>query len=143
MARTCNILRAFGLQIDAMASFSDDFAFVLFCFVFVFILSLKPQPLPWFNRSSTCRRPDSHTRFFLFPFCLFGGVACSKYFCTISVFSLYGEYVVRSFLPEMVFFYLVTRAGCLTSYFMREIDQFKSTKQYNKRFCLCSLLRYV
>ena len=30
-------------------------------------------------------------------------------FCTISAFSLYGEYVVRSFLPMMLFFYLVTK----------------------------------
>ena len=35
---------------------------------------------------------------FFFSFCLFGDVAFSEYF--ISAFSLYGEYVVRSFLPN-------------------------------------------
>ena len=39
----------------------------------------------------TCMRPDSHTCFF------------SEYFCTVAIFSLYGEYVVRSFLPDDVF----------------------------------------
>ena len=34
-----------------------------------------------FNRPSICRRPVNHT-------------------CTISAFSLYGEYVVGSFLPD-------------------------------------------
>ena len=29
-----------------------------------------------------------------------GDVAFSEYFCTISAFSLYGEYVLRSFLPN-------------------------------------------
>ena len=44
-----------------------------------------------------------------FSFCSFGDVAFSEYFfCTIAIFSLYGEYVVRSFLPDGVFFYLVT-----------------------------------
>ena len=39
-----------------------------------------------------------------FPFCLFGDVAFSEFFfCAISSFSLYGEYVVRSFLPDGVF----------------------------------------
>ena len=42
--------------------------------------------------------------FLFFPFCLFGGVAFFEvFFCTISAFSLYGEYVVRSFLPDDVF----------------------------------------
>ena len=45
-----------------------------------------------------CRRPDSHT-FFCFCFiCRFFRV-----FCTVSAFSLHGEYVVRSFLPNGVF----------------------------------------
>ena len=41
--------------------------------------------------------------------CFFGDVAFSEYFCVITVFSLYGEYVVlvRFFLPGG-FFYLVT-----------------------------------
>ena len=75
------------------------------------MLSLKPRP---FVQSSfdVRRRSDSHTCFFLFMLfffvCLFGDVALSEYyfyFCfrTISAFSLYGEYVVRSFLPDGVF----------------------------------------
>ena len=38
-----------------------------------------------------------------FVFTLFGDVAFSEYFCTITIFSLYGEYVVRFFLPGGVF----------------------------------------
>ena len=40
--------------------------------------------------------------FFSFSFCLFGDVAFSEhyFFCTISVFSLCGEYAVRSFLTD-------------------------------------------
>ena len=36
-------------------------------------------------------------------FILFGDAAFSGYFCTITVFSLIGEYVVRFFLPDGVF----------------------------------------
>ena len=36
-------------------------------------------------------------------FYIFGDVAFPSIFCTISAFSLYGEYVVRSFLPNGVF----------------------------------------
>ena len=59
------------------------------------MLSLKPRPSS-FNRPSICRRPDSHTclkkkklELLLFP----------SIFCTISAFSLYGEYVDGVFLP--------------------------------------------
>ena len=46
---------------------------------------------------------------FLFIFCFWGGIAFSKYFCSIAVSSLYGEYTVPFFLSfGMVFFYLVT-----------------------------------
>ena len=59
---------------------------------------------PSFNRPSIFRRPDSHTCFFLsFPF---GSLETSLFpsiFCTIAVFSLYGEYAVRSFLPNGIF----------------------------------------
>ena len=46
--------------------------------------------------------PTRVSFFLFFPpfFCLFGDVAFSEYF---SPFSLYGEYVVRSFLPDGVF----------------------------------------
>ena len=49
-----------------------------------------------------CRPPDSYTCFFFFPFVLFGDVAFSE-FCTVAVFSLYREYVVRFPLPGGVF----------------------------------------
>ena len=39
----------------------------------------------------------------LFSFCVFRDAAFSEYFCTIVVLFLYGEYVVRSFLPDDVF----------------------------------------
>ena len=47
---------------------------------------------------------------FFFPFCLFGNVVFVFVFvfCTISAFTSYGEYVVRSFLPDDGVFYLVT-----------------------------------
>ena len=36
------------------------------------------------------------------PFFVFGDVALSEYFYTVTAFSLYGEYVVRCFLPHGV-----------------------------------------
>ena len=52
------------------------------------------------------------TRVFFFSFFLFVYLEMSLFpsilFCTNPAFSLYGEYVVRSFLPDGVFFYLVT-----------------------------------
>ena len=61
-----------------------------------------------FNRPSTCKRPDSYMCIFFFllflSFYLFRDVAFSECFlCTISAFFFYGEYVVRSFLPNGVF----------------------------------------
>ena len=44
----------------------------------------------------------------LFRFCFSGNVAFSEYFCFITVFSLYKEYVVCFFSFRMVFFYHVT-----------------------------------
>ena len=59
---------------------------------------------PSFNRPSICRRPDSHTCFFLFfPFDSLEMSLFPSIFCTIAVFSLYGEYAVRSLLPNGVF----------------------------------------
>ena len=43
------------------------------------------------------------TRFFVFCFFLLEMSFFPSIFCTISAFSLYGEYVVRSFLPDDVF----------------------------------------
>ena len=53
---------------------------------------------PSVNRPSICRRPDSHTRFILFvPFVSLEMSLFPSIFRTIAVFSLYGEYAVRSF----------------------------------------------
>ena len=107
-----------------MTSFSGV-KFVLFCFVFVFILSLKPRP---FVQSSfdillllfvvvvccccllllfltiICRRPNSHTCFFIFCFTVYSEMSFfPSIFCTIAAFSLCEEYVVRPFLPNGVF----------------------------------------
>ena len=47
-------------------------------------------------------------RFCFFLFLFFGDVACSECVCTITVFSLYGKYVVFFSFRMIVFFYLVT-----------------------------------
>ena len=39
------------------------------------------------------------TPFVSYIFCFFGDVSFSEYFCVIAVFSLYEEFLVRSFLP--------------------------------------------
>ena len=41
--------------------------------------------------------------FFFFPFVYLEVSLCLSIFCTIAAFSLNGEYVVRSFLPNGVF----------------------------------------
>ena len=64
-----------------MLSFSGV-SFVLFCFFTVCVL---------------------FSFLFLPCFCFFGDVAFSEYFCTVSVFSLYWEDVVRFFLTDGVF----------------------------------------
>ena len=51
----------------------------------------------------TCRPPASHTCFFLFFLFLKKIWKLFPSICTIAVFSLYGEYVIRSFLPDGVF----------------------------------------
>ena len=58
---------------------------------------------PSFDRPSICRRPDSHTCFFFFPFVSLEMSLFPSIFCTFAVFSLYGKYTVRSFLPNGVF----------------------------------------
>ena len=91
---------------DAMAFFSG-LTFVLFCFVFVFMLSLKPRPFVQSSFDMQASPDDSHTCFFSLFFSFFVYLEMSLFpsifFCTISAFSLYGEYVVRSFLPDGVF----------------------------------------
>ena len=82
-----------------MSSFSAV-VFVLFrfrLFAFTKVVALRSIVL----RSSICLRPDSHTSFSLSLFLemsLFPSI-----FCTITVFTLYGEYVVRFPLPDDVF----------------------------------------
>ena len=88
------------------------------------MLSLKPRPS--FNRPSICRRPDSHTCFFLFSFVYFEMSLFPSIFCTIiDVFSLCGEHVVCSFLPG-VFLYLVTTSWILKPAYLgiQSINQF-------------------
>ena len=82
----------------------------LFCFVFVLMLSLKPGPfVQSFSDiyiSTVYMQAPRQPQVFLpfFPFFFFGDVAFSEYFfCTIAVFSLYGECAVRFFLPDGVF----------------------------------------
>ena len=73
--------------------------FVLFCFVFRFYAFVEAAAL----RSIFLRYASAPiaTRV---SFSFFGDGAFSEYFfCTISAFSLYGEYIVRSFLPNGVF----------------------------------------
>ena len=86
-----------------MTSFSGV-TFVLFCFVFVYAF-IEAAALASFNRPSLCRRPDSHTFFFLsfFPLIYLEMSLFPSIFCTIAVFSLYGEYVVRFSLLDGVF----------------------------------------
>ena len=53
--------------------------------------------------STDIMRPDSHTCFFFFSFCFLGDFAFFRVFLYHAVFPLYGEYVVRFFLPDDVF----------------------------------------
>ena len=75
----------------------------------LFCTTVKPYCFNPFNRLSICRRPDSHTRVsFFFPFAYLEMSLFPSIFCNIAVFSLHGEYVVHSFLPNGVFFLSVT-----------------------------------
>ena len=68
------------------------------------MLSLKRGPS--FNRPSTCKRPDSHTCFFLMEMWLFPSIFLHP-FRFLFLWTI--EYVVRSLLFfRMVFFYFVT-----------------------------------
>ena len=98
MARTC-ILRAFGLQMPWR--FFSGVTFVLFCFVFSPYALVEAAAL----RSIVLRYAGvpiaTRVSFlFCFFFCRFFRVF---FFCTISAFSLHGEYIVRSFLPDGIF----------------------------------------
>ena len=84
---------------------SSGATFVLFCFVFVLNAFVEAAAL----RSIVLRyagAPIATRVFFSFFFSPFVYLEMSLFpsiFCTIAVFSLYGEYVVRSFLPNGVF----------------------------------------
>ena len=80
-----------------MTSFSGV-TFVLFCFVFRFYAFVEAAAL----RSIVLRYAGAPiaTRVF---FCFLEMPLFPRIFCTISTFSLYGEYVVHSFLPNGVF----------------------------------------
>ena len=90
---------------DTMTSFSG---LRLFCFASLSsscLLSLKPRP---FVQSSFDMQAPRYPYVFLsfFPFFLFIYLEMSLFpsiFSSIAAFSLYGEYVVRSFLPNGVF----------------------------------------
>ena len=90
-----------------MMSFSGV-TFVLICFVFRLYAFVEAAAL----RSTVLRyagAPIATRVSLFFPVYLEMSLFPSICFCTISAFSLYGEYVVRSFLPDgLVFFYLVT-----------------------------------
>ena len=85
--------------------------FVLFCFVYILLLSLKPSSFvqSFFVLRYACA--PTATRNYLTTVSVFlFSLEVSLFpifFCTNTVFSLYEEYVVRFFLPD-VFVYLVT-----------------------------------
>ena len=89
--------------------------------------------LPYsFNRSPIYMRPDSHTHLpnnclrpfsFLPLIFLFGDVVFYEYFCTITVFSLYGEHVVCFFLPDGVVYFVTTGWIFYTSLCDNSINQ--------------------
>ena len=77
------------------------------CTAVLFHISLTTLLVCMYVVRSMAIYKDSHTSFFLFisSIYLFGDQMSlfPSIFCTISTFSLYGEYVVRSFLPNGVF----------------------------------------
>ena len=86
-----------------MTSFSGV-TFVLFYFVFAFMISLKPRPFVQSFFDIYAGAPIATRVSFFFPLVyLEMSLFPSFGICTISAFSLYGEYVVRSFFPNGVF----------------------------------------
>ena len=99
---------------------SSGVKFILFLFRFCLFAFTEATALHSIVfRSSICMRPDRHTSFFLF----LGDVALSEYICTITVFSLYGEYVVRFFLPNGGFLPCDHGLDFLHNKHMREFNQ--------------------
>ena len=82
------------------------------CFVFVFLLVSLNDAARSFVQSSFVLRhayapTATHVPSFTI-FLLFGNIAFPGYFCAITVFSLYGEYVVRFPLLDGVFYLVAT-----------------------------------
>ena len=63
---------------------------------------IKPRPSVQSFFDTQAPRLPYMFFFFLFPYCLFGDVPFPSIFCTVVVFSVYGEYVVRFFFPDGV-----------------------------------------
>ena len=82
----------------------------MFCFVFVFLLSSKPWPFvqSFFDmraprQSHAVTLQLSVSFFFSFFFLFLRRCIFFDYFCIIAVSSLYGDCVVRFYLPDGVF----------------------------------------
>ena len=71
-------------------------------------------------------------------FCFFGDVAFSEYFCTITIFSLYGEYVVlnSTFFPSGWCFSTLRPLGlhsfCFLFFFLRLIYE---SQAFHRQLC--------
>ena len=91
----------------------------LFCFASFSSLCFCRSRGPSFDRTSICRRPDSHTCYFLFCFCLFGDVAFSEYLLDHCRFIFVWK-VRRMFFPSGWYFSTLSpRAGFFTSAYVR------------------------
>ena len=100
VARTC-ALRAFWFA-DVMTSFSGVtfalFRFALLCFGFGLYAFVEAAALRSIVLGYAGAPIATHTCVFFLEMSLFPSILCS-----IAAFCLYGEYVVRSFLPNGVF----------------------------------------
>ena len=67
--------------------------------------------------------------FLFFPFVYLEMSLFPSIFCSIAVFSLYGEYVVCFFLPDGVCFFLVT-TGCIFDIHAHSFDGFRPYLTY-------------
>ena len=123
MARTC-ILRAFGCRCR------DVFLWCYACFVllrfrlyaFIEAAALRFIVLRYAG-ALLATRVSFFFHFLYLEMSLFPSI-----FCTIAVFSLHGEYVVRSFLLD-AFFYLVTTGWVFTSTYVK-IQSNQSNQKY-------------
>ena len=106
VARTC-ILRAFGLQTSCRLSLVlRVFCFRILAFTDAAALFVQSVFVLRYTCAPTATRSYLTTVCVLFLFLFLPFLflwRCSSTFCAISVFSLYGEYVVRFLLPGGVF----------------------------------------